>query len=91
MERELLNIVKNHGEQEQDDDYRLWLDGLNGVCDINGHTDILSALATHYLDGSECLVFQLNTPDDKSTMWVELNELPLDAREVAIEAICNAQ
>lgn len=72
MENKLAELVKKYGEKD-DNTYRIWLD-LNGVCDFAGHTDIMCA----HLGEDGKLTFQVNTPDDKSTIFVWLEEFPDD-------------
>lgn len=70
MENKLAELVKKYGEKDENT-YRIWLD-LNGVCDLDGHTDIMCA----HLGEDGILTFQVNTPDDKSSYFVRLQELP---------------
>jgi len=71
-EERIRESVVEFGEQEYTEGtFRCWLDGLNGVCDIAGHTDVLSVLA-----GKDWVNAQVNTPDDMSTIFVGLGELP---------------
>lgn len=79
MNTRLKDIVKNYGEQDGNI-YRLWLD-LNGVVDLDGHTDILCA----HLGEDGILTFQVNTPDDSSTIFVYPEELGQGALELAID------
>lgn len=71
----ICQILVIRGEKEETG-YRFWLSDLNGVCDINGHTDVLSVLTSTRTDGSSSVVAQVNTPDDDSTIFVDLDELP---------------
>lgn len=80
---ELTEIVREKGEQDGNI-YRIWLSDLNGVCDIAGHTDIMCA----HLGEDGILTFQVNTPDDKSTIFVCLEELPYS---VAIQTIAQVK
>ena len=79
---EIAKIVREKGEQDGNV-YRIWLGGLNGVCDMAGHTDIMCA----HLGEDGMLTFQINTPDDKSTIFVYLEELPYPAAIKAINQI----
>ena len=76
---EIAQTVREKGERDGDV-YRIWLSDLNGVCDIAGHTDIMCA----HLGEDDILTFQVNTPDDKSSIFVYLEELPFP---VALEVI----
>lgn len=76
---ELIQLVREKGEQDGNV-YRIWLSDLNGVCDIAGHTDIMCA----HLGEDGNLTFQVNTPDDQSSIFVYLEELPYS---VAIQTI----
>lgn len=91
MEQKLIERIKQYGEKEYEDEefYRIWLNGLNGVCNINGHTDILSAVACKDLDGNDTLSIQVNTPDDKSTLFVGLEELPEPAVKLVVGEMLN--
>ena len=76
-EKEIRKNIVAKGELEYTPDtYRFWLGDLNGVCDIAGHTDVLSVLASHDTEGNETVSVQVNTPDDTSTLFVGLDELP---------------
>lgn len=79
MTDDVAKIVRGKGEQDGNV-YRIWLSDLNGVCNIAGHTDIMCA----HLGEDGILTFQVNTPDDKSTIFVYLEELPF---AVAVEII----
>jgi len=79
ISKELTKIVREKGEKDGNV-YRIWLSDLNGVCDITGHTDIMCA----HLGEDGILTFQVNTPDDKSTIFVYLEELPYG---VAVQTI----
>lgn len=71
-ENTIRDLVIAKGEEEfTEGTYRFWLSNLNGVCDIAGHTDVLSVLAT-----KDWVNAQVNTPDDESTIFVNLDELP---------------
>lgn len=73
-QEELTRIVREKGEQDGNI-YRFWLHDLNGVCDLEGHTDILCG----HLGEDGLLTFQVNSPDDDSTIFVYLTELPFSA------------
>ena len=71
-EKQIREFVTEFGEEEETaGTHRFWLDALNGVCDIEGHTDVLSVI----VNGDEVSV-QVNTPDDMSTIFVGLDSLP---------------
>lgn len=88
MEQEWRNIptlpelLKERGEKDGNV-YRIWLDNLNGVCDISGHTDIMCA----HLGEDDILTFQVNTPDDKSTIFVYLDELPEETIKLVVSQL----
>ena len=69
---EMLETVKQFGEDEGDCGHRIWLGDLNGKCDIDGHTDIMSVVASKNYLGQDTLSFQVNTPDDKKTIFVDI-------------------
>lgn len=72
-ENTIRDAVINKGEQEQDTGWhRFWVSNLNGVVDIDGHTDILSVL----VDNADCVLVQVNTPDDNSVLFEPLNAIP---------------
>ena len=68
QEKEMIEFVVSVGEDEGES-HRLWLDELNGVCNICGHTDILSAVVCKNTAGEDCISFQINTGDDNSTIF----------------------
>lgn len=80
-EAEMLKSVQEKGEDEGDCGHRIWLGHLNGKCDINGHTDIMSVVSCKTLLGSDSLSFQVNTQDDKSTIFVDIYEFEPDVVE----------
>lgn len=80
-ENEMLSTVQQFGEDEGDCGHRIWLSDLDGQCNINSHTDIMSVVACKTLLGNDSLSFQVNTPDDKSTMFVDLYEFEPDVVE----------
>ena len=82
MDEEIAKLVREKGEKDGNV-YRIWFSGLNGVCDIAGHTDILCA----HLGEDGVLTFQVNTPDDKSTLFVRLEELPYPVADRVIAQI----
>ena len=85
MDNKLKDLVKKYGEQDGDI-YRIWLGGLNGVCNIAGHTDIMCA----HLGEDGILTFQVNTPDDASTIFVYLEELPAEAIKMVVTQMLDA-
>ena len=71
-ENKIREFVTEFGEEEETEGaHRFWLGDLNGVCDIEGHTDVMSVIV---LDDEVSV--QVNTPDDMSTLFVGLGELP---------------
>ena len=87
-ENTIRNLVIERGEDEFTEGvYRYWLDDLNGVCDIAGHTDVLSVITSHRTDGTECVQAQVNTPDDDSTLFVDLGELPYQVVKKILEQV----
>ena len=82
-----LVILKGEEEDETEGVYRFWLGDLNGVCDIAGHTDVLSVITSHRTDGTECVQAQVNTPDDDSTLFVDLGELPYQVVKKILEQV----
>lgn len=71
----IRQILAVRGEKEETG-YRFWLSNLDGVCDIDGHTDVLSVLTCSRTDGSSGVSVQVNNPGDTSTIFVDLDELP---------------
>lgn len=82
-EQEIIEAIRTKGEKDGDVS-RIWLD-LNGVCNIEGHTDVMCA----HLGCDGILTFQVNTPDDNSTIFVRIEELPEDVVEKAYEQVMN--
>ena len=71
-ENKIREFVTEFGEEEETAGaHRFWLGDLNGVCDIEGHTDVMSVIV---LDDEVSV--QVNTPDDMSTIFVGLDDLP---------------
>ena len=79
-EQDMIDTVKERGEDEGDS-HRIWLSDLNGACNINGHTDIMSAVACKNTAGEDCLSIQVNTPDDKSTLFCSINDFTPDVAD----------
>lgn len=81
---EIKKAVLSKGEKEETaGTYRFWLGDLNGVCDIAGHTDVLSVIATE-----NWVNVQVNTPDDDSTIFADLGELPYRVVKAILEQVC---
>lgn len=80
----LSDLIKKFGEKD-DNVYRIWLNNLNGVCDIAGHTDVMCV----HLGEDGIITYQVNTPDDSSTIFVYLEELPEEVAMDVIEQILN--
>ena len=78
----LTSLVREKGELDGNI-RRIWLGGLDGVCNLSGHTDIMCA----HLGEDGILTFQVNTPDDNSTIFVYLEELPYPAARKVINQI----
>ena len=71
-ENKIREFVTEFGEEEETaGTHRFWLGDLNGVCDIEGHTDVMSVIVN-----DEEVSVQVNTPDDMSTIFVGLDSLP---------------
>lgn len=79
-EQDMIDTVKERGEDDGDS-HRIWLSGLNGACNINGHTDIMSAVACKNTAGEDCLSIQVNTPDDKSTLFCSIDDFTPDVAD----------
>lgn len=56
---------------------RIYLSNLNGVCNIDGHTDVMCA----HLGEDRKLTIQVNTPDDKSTIFADIDEFNHDVAD----------
>ena len=87
-EQDMIDTVKERGEDEGDS-RRIWLSGLNGACNINGHTDIMSAVACKNTAGEDCLSIQVNTPDDKRTIFACLDDFDYSVVDKIYEQIMN--
>ena len=87
-EVEMINTVKVKGEHEGDL-HRIWLDNLNGVCNLDGHTDIMSAVVCKNTAGKDCLSIQVNTPNDYSTTFCSIDELNYDVVDKIYDQIMN--
>ncbi len=82
-EQEIIEAIKSKGEKDGDV-ARIWLD-LNGVCNIEGHTDVMCA----HLGCDGILTFHVNTPNDASTIFVRIEELPEAVANKAYAQIMN--
>ena len=72
----MIEAVKKNGEKDGNI-YRIWLKDLNGVCDIDGHTDVMCA----HLGEDGKLTFQVNSPDDNSTTFEHIYAFPLSVAD----------
>lgn len=88
-EDDIITAVKEKGENEGDCGYRIWLSNLNGKCNINGHTDIMSAVVTKNTKGNDSLSIQVNTPDDRSTIFVDIYDFNADVADLIYDQIVN--
>ena len=87
-EQNMIEQVKEFGESEGES-HRIWLSDLNGKCLINDHTDIMSVVACKNTDGKDCLSIQVNSPDDKSTIWVEILDFTYDVADQIYDQVMN--
>ena len=88
-EPEMIDTVKAKGEDEGGS-HRIWLDNLNGVCNIDSkYTDIMSAVACKNTAGEDCLSIQVNTPDDNSTTFCGIDEFNYDVVDKIYDQIVN--
>ena len=88
-EQDMIDTVKEKGENEGDCGHRIWLSNLDNMCNINGHTDIMSAVACKNTAGEDCISIQVNTPDDRSTIFVDIYELPYKVADLIYDQIIN--
>lgn len=87
-EQDMIDTVKDKGEDEGGS-HRIWLSDLNGVCNLDGHTDIMSAVACKNTAGKDCLSIQVNTPNDYSTTFCSIDELNYDVVDKIYDQIMN--
>ena len=87
-EQDMIDTVKDKGEDEGGS-HRIWLSDLNGVCNLDGHTDIMSAVACKNTAGEDCLSIQVNTPNDYSTTFCSIDELNYDVVDKIYNQIMN--
>lgn len=87
-EQNMIEQAKAVGEDEGES-HRIWLSGLNGKCLINGHTDIMSVVACKNTAGEDCLSIQVNSPDDKSTIWVDISDFTYDVADLIYNQVMN--
>lgn len=88
-EDDMISAVKEKGEDEGDCGHRIWLSNLNGKCNLNGHTDIMSAVVTKNTKGNDSLSIQVNTPDDRSTIFVGIYDFDADVADLIYDQIVN--
>lgn len=88
-EKKIIGLVVEKGEDEFGDgsSIRVCLWDLDGVCNLGGHTDILSVVACKDLKGNDSISFQVNTPNDDSTYWASASELTEEIRERIFEEL----
>lgn len=87
-EQDMIDTVKDKGEDEGGS-HRIWLSDLNGVCNLDGHTDIMSAVVCKNTAGEDCLSIQVNTPNDYSTTFCSIDELNYDVVDKIYDQIMN--
>ena len=87
-EQNMINVVKERGEDEGDS-HRIWLSDLNNMCNINGHTDIMSVVACKNTAGKDCLSIQVNSPDDKSTIFVDIYDFNYEVADLIYDQVVN--
>ena len=80
----MKDAVREKGEAD-DDVKRIWLSDLNGVCNIDGHTDIMCA----HLGVDGALTFQVNSPDDKSTIFVDIDDFNYSVADLIYDQVIN--
>ena len=82
IEQTIKLAVENNGEDDGNCKV-LYLSDLNGVINLNGYTDILSA----HVGEDGLLSFLVATPDDKSQSFVSLFSFPQEVIEKIIEQV----
>lgn len=87
-ERQMIANIKRYGEDEGSS-HRIWLSDLNGKCDIDGHTDIMSVVACKNTAGEDCISVQVNTPDDSSTLFVGIEDFSKEVADAIYNQIMN--
>lgn len=85
MEREIIQKLKDCGEKDGDI-RRIYLN-LGGTCKISDEfTDVVCA----HLQGDK-LTFQVNSPDDKYTVFATLDEFSEDAAKTIYLAVMSTK
>lgn len=85
-EENMIFACEEFGEDEGDS-HRIWLSGLDGVCNFDGHTDVMSAVACFNTAGEKCISIQVNTPDDDSTIWVGIYDFHYSIADLIYDQI----
>ena len=85
-EQQMIDAVKATGEDEGDS-HRIWLSDLDGMCNINGHTDIMSVVACKDTAGNDTISIQVNTPDDKSTLFVSIYDFTYEVADLIYDQV----
>lgn len=87
-EQNMIDAIKQNGEDEGDS-HRIWLSDLNGMCNMNGHTDIMSAVACRNTAGAMCVSIQVNSPDDNSTIWADIFDFTPEVADLIYDQVIN--
>lgn len=72
--RDMIDAIREKGESDNEN-YRFYISGLEGVCNVLGHTDIIAALACRNQAGDDVLAIHLTVADDSSSIFVEIYDL----------------
>ena len=78
----MIEAVKTKGEKDGNIT-RIWLDDLNGVCNLDGYTDVMCA----HLGEDGKLTFQVNSPDDKSTIFEYIYAFPVEVADLIAKQV----
>lgn len=86
--RDMICTLVVHGEWDETCHIG-WVDGLNGVCNICGCTDVLGVYVCKDTAGNDAISILLQDEDDVNCAFVGLEELPLTiADEVYRKIMC---
>ena len=88
-EQNMLDAINEHGEDEGDCGHRIWLHDLDNMCLIDGCTDIMSVVASKRTDGTPCVSIQVNSPDDKKTVWADIDEFTPEVADLIYDQVMN--
>jgi hypothetical protein len=87
-EKDLIRHIIEHGEDDGNGVFRIYLNGLNGAVEHGSFTDIIAAVVSEdYRNEEQLLEIQVNTPDDSDTVFESFSMFDSFTQEKIVEQV----